>query len=151
MEFWERDEDKFKKRAIILDDLEYLSANKQRLKNLAILFRYASSHKKVTIYLAHQSFFDTPILVKKMSNIYILWKPRSTSELGLDENRTGLKKDTLKTLFKTVATKFRDSIMIDLTENSPCKLRLNIWQTLKEVHSDTDDEESESEESEDDE
>ena len=144
LDFWERDDTKFKKRAIILDDLEYVSANKQRLKNLAILFRYASSHKKVTVYLAHQSFFDTPILVKKMSNVYILWKPRSRNELTLVENRTGLKKDTLKTLFKTVATKFRDSIMIDLTENSPCKLRLNVWKKLKEVQSSGDEDEDES-------
>ena len=51
------------KRLVIIDDLEYTSAHKQRLANLAILFRYASSHKGLSIILCHQSFFDVPALV----------------------------------------------------------------------------------------
>ena len=60
------------------------------------------------------------------------------------ENRCGLKKDTLKTLFKTVATKHRDSICVDLTENSPAKLRLNIWNKITS-QSDSEDSDSEDE------
>ncbi len=130
LDFWEY-EGKFRKRAVIVDDLELTSANKERMKNLAILFRYGSTHKGLTIYYAHQSFFDVPPLVKKMANVFILWKPRSNGEITMIENRTGLEKGQLKDLFNTVATGHRDSITIDLTENSPCKLRLNIWKPIK--------------------
>jgi hypothetical protein len=129
--FWNYD-GKFRKRAVIVDDLELTSANKERMKNLAIMFRYASTHKGLTIYFAHQSFFDVPPLVKKMANVYILWKPKARNELSMIENRTGLEKDTLKELFKTVATGHRDSITIDLSENTPAKLRLNVWKEIEE-------------------
>ena len=131
--YWDLNDGPYKKRAVIIDDLELTAANKERMKNLAILFRYASTHRGLTIYFAHQSFFDIPPLLKKMASIYILWKPRSRNELDLIENRTGLEKDTLKDLFSTVATKHRDSICIDLSENTPCKLRLNIWDRLEPV------------------
>ena len=135
--FWDYD-GPYIKRAVIVDDLEMTSAHKERMKNLAIMFRYASTHKGLTIYFAHQSFFDVMSLIKKMASIYILWKPRARSELSLIENRTGLQKDTLKELFKTVATKHRDSICVDLSECSPAKLRLNVWTPIEEVQSDSD-------------
>ena len=100
------------------------------MKNLAILFRYCSTHKGLTIYFAHQSFFDVTSLVKKMANIYVLWKPRAYSELALIENRVGYAKGTLKELFQTVATGHRDSITVDLTEGTPAPLRKNIWEKI---------------------
>ena len=139
VEFWEY-EGAFKKRAVIVDDLELTSANKERMKNLAIMFRYASTHKGLTIYFAHQSFFDIMPLIKKMASVYIIWKPKARTELAMIENRIGMKKNVLKQLFKTVATGHRDSICVDLSENSPAKLRLNIWQKL--TYSDSSDEDS---------
>ena len=130
LEFWEY-EGKYIKRAVIVDDLELTAANKERLKNLAIMFRYASTHKGLTIYFCHQSFFDVMSLIKKMANVYIIWKPRATSELTLIENRVGMKKGELKDIFKNVATKHRDSVCVDLTENSPAKLRLNVFQRIE--------------------
>ena len=115
-----------------------LGANKERMKNLAILFRYCSTHKGLTIYFAHQSFFDVTSLVKKMANVYVLWKPRAYSELALIENRVGYAKGTLKELFNTVATGHRDSICVDLSEGTPAKLRKNIWERIEAVQSDSD-------------
>ena len=126
LEFWNYD-GKYKKRAVIVDDLEQTAANKERLKNLAIMFRYASTHKGLTIYFAHQSFFNVMPLIKKMSDVIILWKPKARNELSMIENRCGLEDGTLKELFKTIATKHRDSITIDLKEASPAPIRLNVW------------------------
>ena len=134
----DRDEETGKriKRAIICDDLEMTHSNKSRAKNLAILFRYASSHKSLTIYLAHQSAFDLPPIVKKMANVYILWRCRSRSELSTIENRVGLEKGELKQLFDTVATQARDSLTVDLTEGSPARLRLNVFTPLEFIDDD---------------
>ena len=68
IDYWEYD-GPYIKRAVIIDDLELTSAKKDRMKNLAILFRYCSTHKGLTIYFSHQSFFDVTSLVKKMANI----------------------------------------------------------------------------------
>jgi hypothetical protein len=139
LEYWER-EGKPIRRAVIIDDLELTSAHKERKKNLAIMFRYASTHKGLTIYYAHQSFFDVMPLIKKMANVFILWKPRAYSELSLIEDRVGMCKGSLKGIFKTVATGLRDSITIDLTENTPAKFRLNLFKkiTIREDDSDSD-------------
>ena len=130
IDFWEYD-GPYIKRCVIVDDLELTSANKERMKNLAILFRYCSTHKGLTIYFAHQSFFDTMSLVRKMSNVCVIYKPRAYSELALIENRVGYEKGTLKELFNTVATGYRDSICVDI--GTPAKLRKNIWQKIKAV------------------
>jgi hypothetical protein len=120
------------KRAIVLDDVEYVSSNKEQLRNLATLLRYCSTHKFLTVYVCHQSYFDLPPLVKKMSNVFIIWKPRATNEVGLIENRTGLKKGVLKALFQEIATGPQDSLCVDYTHGSPARLRLNVWQPIAE-------------------
>ena len=68
-------------------------------------------------------------------------------EINIIENRTGLKKNTLKELFKTIATGFRDFIVVDNTENSPAKLRLNLFEPIV-PHNSCDEEELEEEEDE---
>ena len=67
----------------------------------------------------------------KLSDGFVLWKPRGRNEMQMIENRVGLAKGTLNELFTTVATKHRDSICIDLKENSPAKIRLNIWSPIE--------------------
>ena len=81
LSFWNYD-GPYIKRAVIVDDLELTSAHKERLKNLAIMFCYASTHKGLTIYFAHQSFFNIMPLIKKMSDVIILWKPKARNEQG---------------------------------------------------------------------
>jgi hypothetical protein len=115
---------------VVVDDMELTHASKERLKNLGILFRYASSHKNLTIYFAHQSFFDLPPLIKKMANVFIIWRPRARNELALIENRVGMPIGSLEHLFNTVATGPRDSICIDHTLGTPAPLRLNVFQPL---------------------
>ena len=73
-----------------------------------------------------------------MADVWIVWKPRSIIEMHTIENRIGFKKGDLKELFDTVATGHRDSICIDLKENSPCRLRKNIWEKIKIQNSESD-------------
>jgi len=139
LEFWETEKGTAPlKRAIILDDVEFTSSDRERKKRLAILFRYASTHRNLTVYFSHQSTFDCPSIVRKMSDVWVIYKPRSLLEMTTIENRVGLDKSTLKNLFNTVATGHRDSICIDLKENTPAKLRLNIFKKIKDASSDSD-------------
>ncbi len=61
------------------------------------------------------------------------------NEIGLIENRTGLQKGELAKLFDKYATKHRDSICIDLSKDSPAKLRLNVFQPIHQSDSDDSD------------
>jgi hypothetical protein len=137
LDFWnsvcaEDDEDKPPvKRLVILDDLEMKGASHDRLKNLGILFRYVSSHKGFSLCLCHQDYFGLPTLLKKVANVFCIWRPHSRNELSLIENRCGLEKGLLKELFGTVATGARDSICVDRTLCSPAPLRLNLWTPIE--------------------
>ena len=144
LSYFNYDDDPKKRRLLIIDDMEFEAANKQRLKNLAILFRYGSSHKGLSIYFSHQNFFSVPTIVKKLASVFIIWKPTARNELTLIENRVGMPKGSLKHLFKTVASGHRDSICIDMSENTPAPLRLNLWKILKPVQSSSDEDEDES-------
>lgn len=119
------------KRCVVVDDLELTHAHKEREKNLGILFRYASSHKNMTVYMCHQSAMDVPSLIRKMSNVWVIWRPRGRNELAVIENRVGLPTGELSILFDAVAARPRDSICVDMTLDSPAPLRLNIWQPIE--------------------
>ncbi len=121
------------KRLIVVDDLEYTSAHRQRKKDLAVLLRYASSHKGLSVMISHQSFFDLPALAKKMASIFVIWKPNGRNELGLIENRVGLPPGALTEMFRACARDPRDSITVDTTRGSPARLRLNIWEPIEHV------------------
>jgi hypothetical protein len=118
------------KRCIIVDDLEFTAAKKDRLKALAQLMRYVSTHKSITVMLAHQSMFDLPPLAKKMASVFIVWPPRARTEAGLIENRVGLPKGSLRALFARYCTSPKDSLCIDWTDGSPARLRKNVFEAL---------------------
>lgn len=122
------------KRLVILDDVEMKGGGagmKTRLRNIATLFRYCSSHKGFSIMCAHQDFFGLDPIVKKCANVFLLWKPHARSEASLIDNRVGLAKGTLKTLFNEVATGPYDFICVDLTRGTKMPLRLGLWQPLE--------------------
>ena len=117
------------KRLIILDDLEMKGP--ERLKNLQTLFRYVSSHKGFSLMLSFQNFFGLEPVIKKCSNVFVVWRPRDRDEIGRIEKRVGLDQGVLKDIFDAVAHDEHDSIMIDHTHQSPAPLRLNLFTPIE--------------------
>ena len=122
------------KTLVIIDDVEYSSMNKEQQGRMNKLVRYGSSHKNLTLYFTHQNFFSLPILVRKLCNVFIIWKPRALGELKMIANRVGMRAEELEYIFDNICTEYRDSLCIDLHYKTPALLRKNIWQTI-----DTDD------------
>src|SRR4051812_17814625 len=87
--------------AVILDDE---MKGPERLKNLQTLFRYVSSHKGFSLCLSHQNFFGLEAVIKKVSNIFVIWKPRNRDEIGRDRR---------KEIFDAVAHDEHDCICVD--------------------------------------
>ncbi len=118
------------KTLLIIDDVEFSSLSKEQLGRMNKIFRYGSSHKNLTVYVSHQSFFDLPVLVRKLCNVFILWKPRSVVELKTISNRVGYTAKALDYIFENICTDYRDSLCIDHHYNSPAVLRKNLWSKI---------------------
>lgn len=125
------DKDDKKKNVCVIDDVEFSAQNRQELKNLGLLMRYLSTHRNMSIIFSHQSWFDIPTIVRKMSNVFIIYKPRATNELSMIENRCGAPSGLFEHIFENYATGYRDNICYDLTENTPAKIRVNLFDVLE--------------------
>ena len=126
------------KTLVIIDDVEYSDLSKDQIARLHKLFRYVSSHKNVSIYVTHQNFFSLPSLVRKLCTTFIIWKPRSSTELKLIANRIGLKPEMLTDIFKNQLSNYRDSLTVDFNIGTPCVFRKNIFEKL-DIKSEYDD------------
>ena len=116
-----------KRTLLIFDDRELLKLTRDEQNRLSTLFRHTSTHKGVSIMLLFQSFFDVPPIARKCSNIFVLWKPRSSRELTLISNSVGLEPEDIHELFETQLTSPYDSLCVDYTVGSPYPLRKNIF------------------------
>jgi hypothetical protein len=118
------------KTCVIIDDVEFSALNKEQVARLNKLVRYGSSHKNLTIYISHQSFFDLPSLIRKLCNVFVLWKPRSLMELKIIANRVGYTANQIEHIFENHCAEYRDALCIDLSYNSPAELRKNLWTVI---------------------
>lgn len=125
------------KTMVVLDDYEFVSSNKVQEKRLATLMRYVSSHKNVSVMLSYQSFFDVPPIARKCANIFLIYKPNSKAEINTIANRVGLEKGYLNHLFKHKCSGNYDSVCVDLTVNTPAKLRKNLYEVIEPEDSDS--------------
>lgn len=119
-----------KKSCIIIDDFEFTKLPKESLKNLSSIFRYVSSHHNFSIIVCYQSFFDVPPIVKKCTNVFIIYRPNDNDELSTIARRVGMKKELMLELWTQLLTNKRDTLCLDLTENTPAPYRKNLFQRI---------------------
>ena len=43
----------------------------RKIMGMAILMRFASSHKNLSVIVSHQSFFDLPVIAKKVADVFV--------------------------------------------------------------------------------
>lgn len=117
--------DSEKKKLCVIDDVELKSLNKEQAKNLDRLFGYVSTHKNVSVIISTQNFVNLPPIIRRCSNLWILFNMDDDVDLiALIGRRAGYKKDDFRYIFKNIKDK-HDSIWIDKTDHSPMPLRLN--------------------------
>lgn len=113
-----------KKMALILEDMNLGTLSKKQKENLDRLAGYSRSHRGVSIFCNAQNPFDVPVGFRRMANIFVLWRQPDLMALSAMASKTGYKPDDFRKLF-SFCKKQHDSIMIDLTNNSPYPLRFN--------------------------
>jgi hypothetical protein len=119
--------DSLVKTLVIIDDVEFSHLSRDQVARMNKLVRYVSSHKNVTVYVSHQSFVDLPILIRKLCNVFIIWKPRSLIELKLIANRIALHPEQMEDVFENHCNPYRDSLCVDLHFNTPAMFRKNVF------------------------
>lgn len=118
------------KTLVILDDLEFKQMGKEEKRNLDRLFGFVSTHKNISICLGSQDFFNLPPIVRRCSNLFILWRPNDLDSLNNISRKCGIPSLTMKKLFNNHIKEKRDSLWVDLTDNTPYKIRKNGFEII---------------------
>lgn len=117
-----------KKKLLILEDLSYKDMSLQQKEALKRCWAYVSTHKNLSCIMTLQDFFDCDCtLVRRCTNLFVLFPTIDKVELSQISRKIGLKKGELEILFDKYCKSGHDSLWLDLTENgrSPYPIRIN--------------------------
>ena len=120
------------KTLVIIDDIELKLLNKEQLRNLDRLFGYVSTHRHISCVCTAQDAFNLPPCVRRCANLFVLWKSHDLDAMATLARKSGLKLDDFRMLF-SLCNHPKDSIWLDLTDESPAPLRLNGFKVVESV------------------
>jgi hypothetical protein len=103
------------KALVVLDDLEFKTMAKDQRHNLDRLFGFVSTHKNISVILCSQDPFNVPPIVRRCSNLWILWKSCDMDAMSTVARKSGVKKAGFMSIFEHLLTQSRDSLWLDMT------------------------------------
>lgn len=121
------------KTLVILDDLEFKTMNNEQKRNLDRLFGYCSTHKNISVILCAQDTFNVPPIVRRCSNLWVLWKMQDMDSLANTARKTGMKAANFNTIFNELMMDNHDSLWIDTTSGTKYPLRKNGFTLIKKT------------------
>ena len=121
------------KTLVVLDDLEFKGMSKDQKRNLDRLFGYVSTHKNISVILCSQDPFNVPPIVRRCSNLFILWKSNDLDSMANVARKTGFTSEGLKNIFNTLMPDVKDSLWLDTTEKTPYPVRKNGFILINKV------------------
>jgi hypothetical protein len=121
------------KTLVVLDDLEFKSMSKIQKRNLDRLFGFVSTHKNISICLAAQDTFNVPPIVRRCSNVWVLWKNDDLDSLASTARKTGMSSQNFNTIFNELMMNTHDSLWIDNTSGTPYPLRKNGYTVISKT------------------
>ena len=113
------------KTLVVLDDIEYKGMDKIQKRNLDRLFGFVSTHKNISVALTSQDPFNVPPIVRRCSNLWVLWKCSDLDAMSTVARKTGMKASEFNDIFTQLMSEDHDSLWIDMTSKSPAHLRKN--------------------------
>lgn len=122
-----------RKTCLIIDDQEFKYLNQMELRHLDRLFGYTSTHKGLTIICATQDFFNLPPVIRRMSDVFCIWKGSSDVESLLQIGRKmGINKKDFVKIMEHCKSKF-DFICFDNTVGSRSPVRKNCVEDINKI------------------
>lgn len=119
-----------KKTLVVLDDLEFKGMNKQQKRCLDRLFGYVSTHKNISCILCSQDAFNVPPIVRRCSNLWVLWRCPDLDAMATCARKTGLKANNFNSIFNQLMMEPRDSLWLDSTAGTYYPMRKNGFQII---------------------
>jgi hypothetical protein len=123
------------KTLVVLDDLEFKGASKDQKRNLDRLFGFVSTHKDISCILCSQDAFNVPPIVRRCSNLWVLWRSPDIDSMATCARKSGLGASALRNIFDSPLFTYKengrsvrkphDSLWIDMTDKTPAPLRKN--------------------------
>ena len=118
------------KTLVIIDDYDLTNLSKEQKGNLDRLFGYVSTHKNISVILCSQNFTNCPPIVRRCANFFVIWKTNDLDAMSGVGRKSGLEPAKFKSIFYNDMKGHRDSLWIDLTDNSPYPLRKNGFEVI---------------------
>jgi hypothetical protein len=119
------------KSLIIIEDCKIV--NKSELANLDRLFGYTSTHLGLSIIYICQEFYIIPAVIRRMCNVFAIWKKSSDFEsLFYIGRKFGLNKQEFMQIIQQCKSRY-DFILFD-NSGSPDKIRINGYTPIKEYN-----------------
>jgi hypothetical protein len=126
-----REMDSSEKKLLILEDLDLAGLSKIDLGRLNRMYGYCSSHCNLSVALTCQNAFDCPPCARRVSNLFVFWRQPDINAMSMMASRTGLKSKDFLTIFEKHINHQHGSLWIDISKNSPAKLRIDGYRILK--------------------
>lgn len=133
------------KTLVVLDDLEFKGMNKIQKKNLDRLFGYVSTHKNISCILCSQDPFNVPPIVRRCSNLWVLWRCPDLDAMATCARKTGMKSEGFNSIFTQLMLEPKDSLWLDTTDHTPYPKRKNGFEIISKIDGETSRKEKEKE------
>ena len=131
------------KTLVVLDDLEFKGMSKEQRRNLDRLFGFASTHKHISCVLCSQDPFNVPPIVRRCSNLWVLWRCPDLDAMTTCARKTGMRSKNFNSIFGSLFTYTNeegneytdphDSLWLDMTDKSPYPMRKNGYTLISKM------------------
>ena len=121
------------KTLVILDDLEFKGMCKEQRRRLDRLYGFVSTHKNISVALCSQDTFNVPPIVRRCSNLWVLWRCPDLDAMACVARKTGMKADNFNNVFNQLMMNSHDSLWIDMTDHTPYPKRKNGYSLIKKI------------------
>jgi hypothetical protein len=121
------------KTLVVLDDLEFKGMSKLQRRNLDRLFGYVSTHKNISCILCSQDAFNVPPIVRRCSNLWVLWRCPDLDAMSVCARKTGMKASGFNSIFNQLMLEPKDSLWLDMTDKTPYPKRKNGYTLIKKI------------------
>lgn len=121
------------KTLVILDDLEFKGMSKEQRRRLDRLYGFVSTHKHISVALCSQDTFNVPPIVRRCSNLWILWRCPDLDAMATCARKTGMKSGNFNAIFNQLDIKDHNSLWLDMTEHTPYPKRKNGFTLINKI------------------
>jgi len=117
--------DRETKTALILEDLNLKQMPTEDRAKLNRLMGYSSSHLGVSIFITTQNAYDLDASIRRMGNLFVIFKSPDINALSILSDRVGLTRKKMNHIITELLKNPHDSLWLDLTNNTPAPIRIN--------------------------